>query len=131
MARVFHLRLPDDIIDMVDRVMEGDNITDKIKNYVCSIKISKEMAEKELIHCQERIKTIHKVLENNLFHNSKNILPEELEFLNEAESIVNKDSSFIYGQCDAYNIKFKRNIQPKEFRLLLYEFQDGKTKTNK
>lgn len=123
-SEVFHLRLPSELVDMIEKCFEGRNKADKVKNYLSSPIFSKErlLLEKKIL--ETRLHAINKALKSNIFMNFGNITEAERLFLEETQKIIDKDGKYLYGRKEAYNRQFNKHITTNEFKLLLYELKN-------
>lgn len=131
MPSLIHIRLPDNIIDMLDRVVEGKNITDKVRNYICSNYLSKNYLERMREEYKFKLKSIEESLKENPFFNKDVLTDTEKTFLKTAIEIIKTKPETIYGQRNSFNYKFGKNITQKDFKLLLYEFKEDMEKEKK
>ncbi len=124
-----HLRLPDHILDMINKVVEGKSITDKVNSYICSNYLSRDFLELELEKCKSKTKFIEQALHRNPFHNVNVLSQQELDFFTETIRMMDsKGPEFIYGRRGLYNNKFGKNVPINDFKLLLYEFKEESQK---
>ena len=127
-----HLRLPDDVVIMIDNLMEGANTTDKVKNFICSNVIGREMLLLERERCNSKLKYIKDALDKNPFYRENILSKEENQFLTDTLDALNrspdfkKSPSFFSGRSKIYNHQFAQSITSKEFELLLYRFKENK-----
>jgi len=125
MSKIIHLRLPDEVIDTIDKCFEGENVTAKIRNYLSSQIINKEhlLAEKKSL--QLRIGAIDKALKSNIFFDLGNLNEDEKKFLHNTKKLIEERPSILHGRREAFSRQFNRHITTNEFRLLLSELKDG------
>ncbi len=127
-----HLRIPDHILDMIGKVVEGKTLTDKVNHYICSNYLSRDFLELELENCKSKIKFIERMLQKNPFHNRDILSKQEIDFFTETVKIKDKKGpEFVYGRRTLYNNKFGKDIQLNDFKLLLYEFKEEMEKKKK
>ena len=119
-----HINLPDHIVDMIERVVEGKNLTDKVKNYLCSEYFNKEFLVMEQEICKVKLQHIGKMLKDNVFYDMSILSSEEKEFLSLTIETIDKNPKFIYGQREGFNNQFGKRLSMNEFKLLLYQFQE-------
>lgn len=126
-----HIRLPEDVVESIENIMEGDNTTDKVKNFICSNIIGRDNLLMEKDKLNLRLKHIEKSLAENPFYAENKLSGPESNFLNETlETMKNNPQqfkgspSFIIARKNSYNEKFLKSITSKEFELLLYKFKE-------
>jgi len=126
------MRIPDDIINLIENTIEGDNTTEKVRNYICSGIISRDILLYEKDKCKARLEYIERSLNNNPFYNKEALSEPELEFIRKTlEAMERKPKEFkenpmfMHANKNIYNKEFAKSITTKEFELLLYKFKDG------
>jgi len=124
--RMIHLRLSPKVEDMIDSVIDGKNLTDKVSNYVHSEFLSKESLLIEKEKCLNKLNLIENALKRNPFHNFNELNEEERKFLLKAKEDIKKNPNFLHGRKEKYNNDFGKHISLKEFKLLMYEINDIK-----
>lgn len=128
--KIIHIRLPEDVVEMISTIMEGKNITDKVQNYIQSQYFTKEMLLAEKERCELKLKRIGKVLNNLSLYNLNVLTKEEIEHLKEALAVVDKNPHYVFGQKDTYNTKFNKKMSLAEFKLLLEEVRKKEKKSD-
>lgn len=128
MTVLIHVRIPDPTIDMIDRVVEGKNITDKVRNYICSNYLTKEFLVRQKAEYESKLKTINQALKENPFFNRDILSDAEKTFLIETISVIKRKPETIYSRTDLFNNMFGKHMSQKDFKLLLYEFKEEQAK---
>jgi len=122
---MIHIRLPDDIIEMISFCIEGKSLNDKVKNYICSTIHQRD----QLLNLQKeyelRLERIRYYLSINPLCNLSNLPKDEYEFLKEAKAVIAKNSEFAYGRREVYAQKFNKKLSMAEFRLILDKIKNG------
>lgn len=129
---LMHIRLPEEVVEAIENVMEGANRTDKVKNFICSNIIGRETLELEKDKCLAKIKYIDQALKDNPFYGKEIFSEEEKTFLEETLDILGKPQFkksplFFTARKNMYNEKFSKAITTKEFELLVYRFKEKLT----
>ena len=132
-----HIRIPDDIINLIENTIEGDNTTEKVRNYICSGIISRDILLYEKDKCKARLKYIERSLNENPFYNKNVMSNPEMEFLRKTLEIMERkprefkeNPTFMHANKNVYNKEFAKSITTKEFELLIYKFKDKLSKSN-
>ena len=126
-----HLRLPDEVVDMIEATMEGKSINEKVASFVCSNYITAEFLKLEKTRCLAKMQFIDGYLEKNPFGNIEVLSTREKEFLGETLRLMEADPSkknnpeFLRSRKSLYQNTLLKNITFKEFELLLYKFKEG------
>ena len=125
-----HVRLPEEVISLIDNTMDGDNITEKVRNYICSSIINKGILEYEKEKCLARIRYIENSLKDNPFYNSDSLSKVEKDFIQETLDTISRKPeftrapSFFNAKKIAYNELAGKHLTGKEFELLVYRFKE-------
>lgn len=120
-----HIRLKAEIIDRIELLGEGANTSEKIRNFLESELITKDKIIEQISFHKERIKSLEHRLRNNIFYDVTNLPEEEMKFLLGAIETIKKDSKYVYGQKNAYEVQFNKKMSISDFKVLLREIQDG------
>lgn len=119
-----HIRLPQPIVNMIDVVVDGDNLTNKVENYIMSMYLTKEWLVNEKTMLEAKLKCVDEQLKDNLFFTKESITEAEKQFLIETMDMLSKKPEIIYGRTSLFNGRFGRHLTVKDFKLLLFEFKE-------
>jgi hypothetical protein len=126
---LLHIRLPEEIVNIIDNCFEGANTTERVKNYITSGVIGRELMEYELAKCTMRTKYLKDALDKNPFYKIDVLSAEEKVMLKDTVSLkegkFKNDVSFLNSRKNLYNNRFVKNLTFKEFELLLYKFKES------
>ena len=131
---LLHIRLPDELAEVISGCIEGANDTDKVRNYLCSGVVGQQLLQYERKKCLARIRYIDEVLKSNIFFGMDRFSKQEKDFFKGTLKIMEErpeykgNSLFIRSRRALFNETFKRSITTQEFELMLYRFkeeQDG------
>ena len=132
--RQVHLRLQDDIVDMIESTMEGKSINEKVSNFVCSNYITNEFLKLEKNKCLAKMQFINRYLEKNPFSNMDILSTKEKEFLGETIKLMESDPSkkdnpeFMRSRKNLYQNTFLKTMTFKEFELMVYRYKEKQGK---
>ena len=120
------IRLSDEVYAWIDINCEGNNISEKVRDFLSSVFFQKKYLESRKEQLKSQIREIDAKLKDNLFSEFYKFPKEEKEFLLDAFDKIEENPNFLVGQSNLYNTNFHKNLSLKEFRLLLYEVKNGK-----
>ena len=127
---LIHVRLPESVEEAIEHIFEGENRTEKIKNFICSNIIGREMLLLEKQRCEAKLQYIEKALKENPYYGKERFTSEEKAFFEETLAILQKNKQFkdnpvfFSARRKLYNEKFAKSITTKEFELVLYQFKE-------
>lgn len=126
-----HIRIPEKHADMIDTMVEGKNLTSKVRNYLCSGYIARDYLIREKQKLELALKHIDELLKENPFHNLSALPQKEQDYILATLDTIQRDPDFIHGQKKGYNTEFGKELSLKEFKVLIYEFKEEMAKKKK
>ena len=114
------VRVPEEVAERIEAVIDGATRTEKFRNYLCSEIVFSNVLRATIRKCRADIEIMEKLSENDFFSSLSEPLESEKKFLAESKKIVGeKGDQFLIGQCDSFNNMFRKNYTAKEYRYLL------------
>ena len=128
-----HIRIPEEVVDMIETTIEGRSMSEKVANFLCSNYIINEFLILERKKCMAKMEQIDNYLKKNPFSNLDVLSQEEKDFFTETLNLLDSDPGkrgnpeFMRGRKNLYSNRFSKQITYKEFELMLYKFKDALT----
>ena len=119
------LRLDTNLLNYIDEVYEGNSISDKIRECVCSNLYHRKYLEKQKLELEHRLEFINKKLEENIFE-TKQLSEAEKTMLLETIELLKTRPEILVPRHNLYNGEFNKKITMSDFKLLMYELKEGK-----